>query len=64
MTEQRTYLCPIVAARVTLYRQTFAISGIGCSAAAVLHDHDCCQVSTCPHRYTEACRVQQLNACA
>ncbi|HHX4060135.1 TPA: hypothetical protein ACU967_007670 [Burkholderia contaminans] len=61
MTQQYPFHCPAVAIRVTLYRQTFIVSGISSSAADVQRDHDCSRAETCPHRYTEACRVYQLN---
>lgn len=61
MTQQRPFHCPAAAIRVTLYRQTFIVSGIGSSAVAVQHDHDCSHAETCQHRHTEACRVYQLN---
>ncbi|WP_186080563.1 hypothetical protein [Burkholderia gladioli] len=61
MTQQRPFHCPIAAIPVTLYRQTFIVAGIGSSAAAVQRDHDCSRAEICPHRYTEACRVYQLN---
>lgn len=61
MIQKRPFHCPTASVCVTLFRQTFAISGIGGLAATVQHDHDCSRAGTCPHRYTEACRVQQLN---
>lgn len=61
MIQQHPFHCPAAAIRVTLYRQTFIVSGIGRSAAAAQHDHDCSRAETCQHRYTEACRVYQLN---
>lgn len=61
MIQQRPFLCQTAAVRVTLYRQTFVISGVSSSAAIEQHDHDCSRAGTCPHRYTETCRVQQLN---
>lgn len=61
MIQQCPFHCPIAATCVTLYRQIFIVSGIGSSAAAVQHDHDCSRAETCRHRHTEACRVYQLN---
>lgn len=61
MIQQRPFHCPAAAIRMTLYRQTFIVSGISSSAAVKQHDHDCSHAGTCQHRYTEACRVRQLN---
>ena len=61
MIQQRPFYCPAVAVRVMLSRQTFVISGVGNSNLAVQHDHDCSLARTCPHRYSEACRVLLLN---
>lgn len=61
MIQQCPFHCPVAAASVTLYRQTLIVSGIGSSAAVKQHEHDCSRAGTCTYRYTEACRVQQLN---
>ncbi|MCA8005171.1 hypothetical protein [Burkholderia cenocepacia] len=61
MTQQHPFHCPAAAVRVTLYRQTFIVSGISSSIATKQHDYDCSRGDTCPHRYTDACLVQRLN---
>lgn len=59
--ERRTYQCQAAGRLVTLTRQTFHVAGIGDQAPARQHGHGCTEEQACPHRYTDACRVQQLN---
>ncbi|AJW93588.1 hypothetical protein BM43_7637 (plasmid) [Burkholderia gladioli] len=61
MIQQRPFDCPATAVRVTVYRQTFMVSGVGSSTTIKQHDHDCSRADTCPHRYTDACLVRRLN---
>lgn len=58
-----TYQCQAAGGRqVTLSRQTlYGVSGIGDQAPGKQHDYGCTQEHTCPHRYTSACAVEQLN---
>jgi hypothetical protein len=60
MFSQANFKCPVVAARVTVFCQTFINSGIG-NSASVQHDYSCSHESSCQHRTTAACRVRQLN---
>lgn len=41
MIQQRPFDCPAAAVRVTVYRQTFMVSGVGSSTTIKQHDHDC-----------------------
>lgn len=59
--QKKTYQCQASGRPVKLTRQTFYVSGIGDEVPTRQRDHGCHQEHACPHRYTEACRVQQLN---
>jgi hypothetical protein len=61
MFSQASFKCPVVAVRVTVFRQTFINWGIGNSVAEVQHDYSCSREDSCDHCTTAACRVRQLN---
>lgn len=62
MFSQRSLQCPVLVAKVTLFRQTHRYSGMGSTAVHVQHDHSCSRESACEHRMTDACMVRKLNA--
>lgn len=59
--QQKTYQCQVAGRLVTLIQQTLYVAGIGDEAPTRQRDHGCDQEHTCPHRYTDACKVQRMN---